>query len=84
MPTWTAWNLRTRTKPTMWKNTSKHLNPSLLESETERAIQQGNRNRKSNIETVVVFARHYLGEDMKAFGNQVLLIEGNLEKSLLN
>jgi hypothetical protein len=31
-----------------------------------------------------VFARHYLGEDMKDFSKQVLDIEENLEKSLLN
>jgi hypothetical protein len=31
-----------------------------------------------------VFARHYLGEDMKTFSGQVLENEGNLEKSLLN
>jgi hypothetical protein len=29
-----------------------------------------------------VFCRHYLGEDIKAFGNMVLLIENNLEKTL--
>jgi intergrase/recombinase len=31
-----------------------------------------------------VFARHYLGEDMKVFNGQVLNIEGNLEKTLLS
>jgi len=31
-----------------------------------------------------VFARHYLGEDMKTFSNQVLVIERDLEKSLLS
>ena len=30
-----------------------------------------------------VFARHYLAEDLKAFSNQVLKIEKNLEKSLI-
>jgi intergrase/recombinase len=31
-----------------------------------------------------VFARHYLGEDMKDFSKQVLEMENNLEKSLLS
>jgi hypothetical protein len=31
-----------------------------------------------------VFARHYLGEDMKVFSSQVLAIEGNLLETLLN
>jgi Archaeal phage integrase len=31
-----------------------------------------------------VFARHYLGEDMKTFSNQVLEIEMSLEKTLLS
>jgi hypothetical protein len=31
-----------------------------------------------------VFARHYLGEDMKDFSKQVLEMEGNLEKTLLS
>jgi intergrase/recombinase len=31
-----------------------------------------------------VFTRHYLGQDMKAFGNVVLGIEDNLENSLLS
>jgi hypothetical protein len=31
-----------------------------------------------------VFARHYLGEDMKTFSIQVLEIEANLEKTLLS
>jgi intergrase/recombinase len=29
-----------------------------------------------------VFARHYLGEDMKSFSNQVLEIEANLVETL--
>jgi intergrase/recombinase len=31
-----------------------------------------------------VFTRHYLGQDMKAFGNTVLGIEENLEKTLIS
>jgi hypothetical protein len=31
-----------------------------------------------------VFARHYLGEDMKTFSSQVLEIEANLEKTLVS
>lgn len=31
-----------------------------------------------------VFCRHYLGEDIKAFGATVLRIEDNLEKTLLS
>ena len=31
-----------------------------------------------------VFARHYLGEDMKTFSSEVLEIEGKLEETLLS
>lgn len=30
-----------------------------------------------------VFCRHYLGEDIKAFGKSVLAIENNLERTLI-
>ncbi len=31
-----------------------------------------------------VFCRHYLGQDVKAFGTSILEIEGKLEKTLLD